>query len=270
MRDRSVGSVVVVDGDRTVGILTERDLVRWGAAGVDPGGVEGRRVDDRPTPTCVAPDLGGAGGLRLARVPRLPPHPRRRRRPPRRHRVDARPAAGGVDPARRAPVDDRGAARARGRRSSPRPTVGDVRGLEGFYHYRAVLGRRARGQAPARGRVVPAVRGPPADRRRSGRRSSTRSGRCARLPERVCRRCCRPSPAARRRSWRACAPRCRSSAPSRATGRPSTSTTPSAAATPCRCAPSIPTLITPIHRLKRGQEPIAPRTTSATAPTTCG
>src|SRR5688572_21466706 len=37
MRDASVGSVVVVDGDRPIGILTERDLVRWGAAGVDPG-----------------------------------------------------------------------------------------------------------------------------------------------------------------------------------------------------------------------------------------
>src|SRR5688572_14692988 len=38
MRDGKVGSVVVVDGDRPIGILTERDLVRWGAAGVDPGG----------------------------------------------------------------------------------------------------------------------------------------------------------------------------------------------------------------------------------------
>ena len=35
MREQSVGSVVVVDGDRAVGILTERDLVRHAAAGVD-------------------------------------------------------------------------------------------------------------------------------------------------------------------------------------------------------------------------------------------
>src|SRR5205807_2050120 len=35
MDDRKVGSVVVVDGTRPVGILTERDLVRVGAAGVD-------------------------------------------------------------------------------------------------------------------------------------------------------------------------------------------------------------------------------------------
>jgi CBS domain-containing protein len=35
MCDHSVGSVVVVDGERAIGILTERDLVRFGAAGVD-------------------------------------------------------------------------------------------------------------------------------------------------------------------------------------------------------------------------------------------
>ena len=38
MRAQGVGSVVVVDGDRPVGILTERDLVRLAAAGTDPGG----------------------------------------------------------------------------------------------------------------------------------------------------------------------------------------------------------------------------------------
>ena len=35
MQERKVGSVVVVDGQRAIGILTERDLVRVGAAGVD-------------------------------------------------------------------------------------------------------------------------------------------------------------------------------------------------------------------------------------------
>ena len=33
MNDRTVGSVVVVDGTRPVGILTERDVVRLAAAG---------------------------------------------------------------------------------------------------------------------------------------------------------------------------------------------------------------------------------------------
>ena len=37
MRERRVGSVVVVDGMSPVGILTERDLVRFTAAGADVG-----------------------------------------------------------------------------------------------------------------------------------------------------------------------------------------------------------------------------------------
>lgn len=36
MRDRKVGSVVVIDGGRPSGILTERDLVRFAASGGDP------------------------------------------------------------------------------------------------------------------------------------------------------------------------------------------------------------------------------------------
>ena len=58
------GSVVVVDGERPIGILTERDLVRFGAAGAAAAGHEGQRVDDRAEPDCVAPDAVGAGGVR--------------------------------------------------------------------------------------------------------------------------------------------------------------------------------------------------------------
>jgi len=36
MRDHKVGSVVVVDGRRPIGILTERDLVKIAAGGADP------------------------------------------------------------------------------------------------------------------------------------------------------------------------------------------------------------------------------------------
>src|SRR5688572_27924046 len=36
MAERGVGSVVVVDGGRPIGILTERDLLRAAAAGADP------------------------------------------------------------------------------------------------------------------------------------------------------------------------------------------------------------------------------------------
>ena len=134
MRDRGVGSVVVVDGDRPIGILTERDLVRWSAAAVDPGG---SKVAEWMTgdPDCVAPELSvqeafaalsshgyrhipvvDAGRLAgiismrdLLRVASIQPvvHP---------STIEAPPGLEGVIVAE--------------------TEVGDVRGLEGFYHYR--------------------------------------------------------------------------------------------------------------------------------------
>ena len=55
MHDVAVGSVVVVDGGSPVGILTERDLIRSTAAGADP---DGDRVSTwmTPDPDCVALD----------------------------------------------------------------------------------------------------------------------------------------------------------------------------------------------------------------------
>src|SRR5437868_4601825 len=40
MRDHSVGSMLVVDGSRLIGILTERDLVRFAASGTDASTVK--------------------------------------------------------------------------------------------------------------------------------------------------------------------------------------------------------------------------------------
>ena len=134
MRDNGVGSLVVVDGDRPVGILTERDLVRWGAAGVDPGG---SKVAEWMTadPDTVAPGLSvqeaydalashgyrhipvvdgarlvGIVSMRdLLKVASIQPvvHP---------STIEAPPGLEGVVVAE--------------------TEVGDVRGLEGFYHYR--------------------------------------------------------------------------------------------------------------------------------------
>src|SRR5438874_3198561 len=56
MRDRGVGSVVVVaDGDRCIGILTERDLIRFSAVGGDSAGT---KVSEWMTsdPDTVSPD----------------------------------------------------------------------------------------------------------------------------------------------------------------------------------------------------------------------
>jgi citrate synthase len=55
MREQGVGSVVVVDGDRPVGILTERDLVRMGAAGAAPTDLVA--VWMTADPDSVAPDV---------------------------------------------------------------------------------------------------------------------------------------------------------------------------------------------------------------------
>jgi citrate synthase len=138
MRDRSVGSVVVVDGTlegkRAIGILTERDLVRFGASGADASGT---KVSEWMTedPDCVAPELPvhdaystlsehgyrhipvvdgdelvGVVSMRdLMRVAQIQPvvHP---------STIEAPPGLEGVIVAE--------------------TSVGDVRGLEGFYHYR--------------------------------------------------------------------------------------------------------------------------------------
>ena len=134
MNERAVGSVVVVDGDRPIGILTERDMVRLAASGPAAAGVP---VSELMTadPDCVQPGesvqealvtlsergyrhipvvdggaLVGIVSLRdLMRLAQIQPvvHP---------GQIEAPPGLEGVIVAE--------------------TEVGDVRGLEGFYHYR--------------------------------------------------------------------------------------------------------------------------------------
>ncbi len=134
MAERRVGSVIVVDGSRPIGILTERDLVRFGASGAEGSGT---KVSEWMTadPDCVGPGLSvqeaftslaehgyrhipvvdsgelvGVVSLRdLMRVASIQPvvHP---------SNIEAPPGLEGVIVAE--------------------TSVGDVRGLEGFYHYR--------------------------------------------------------------------------------------------------------------------------------------
>ena len=128
-----VGSVVVVDDDRAVGILTERDLVRIAAVGrraretvadwmtADPDSV-GPDVDAttafaslaehgyRHIPVVDDGQLVGIVSMRdLMRIAQIQPADA-----PRARRADAGSRVS----------------------SSPRRRIGDVRGLEGFYHYR--------------------------------------------------------------------------------------------------------------------------------------
>jgi citrate synthase len=134
MVERRVGSVIVVDGLRPIGILTERDLVRFGASGAEGPGT---KVSEWMTedPDCVGPEepvqeafaslaahgyrhipvvedgeLVGVVSMRdLMRVASIQPvvHP---------STIEAPPGLEGVIVAE--------------------TSVGDVRGLEGFYHYR--------------------------------------------------------------------------------------------------------------------------------------
>lgn len=134
MNERTVGSAVVVDGRRPIGILTERDVMRMAAAGPASAGL---KVAECMTedPDCVASDrsvqeafasltergyrhipvvdddeLVGIVSLRdLMRVAQIQPvvHP---------GQIEAPPGLEGVIVAE--------------------TEVGDVRGREGFYHYR--------------------------------------------------------------------------------------------------------------------------------------
>ena len=80
MRDAGVGSVVVVDStQRAVGILTERDLVRFAAAG---DAARATKVSEWMTedPATVGPDVPVGEAFAVALRARLPPHPGGRRR----------------------------------------------------------------------------------------------------------------------------------------------------------------------------------------------
>jgi len=132
MREHRVGSVIVVDGKRPVGILTERDMVRFAASGADASTA---KVSEWMTenPDTVSPDeevadayvslaehgyrhipvvangeVAGIVSMRdIMKVAQI--------RPVETHR-DAPKGLEGVVVAE--------------------TSIGDVRGLEGFYHYR--------------------------------------------------------------------------------------------------------------------------------------
>ncbi len=133
MRERRVGSVVAVDGSRPVGILTERDLVRFTASGGDAGtalvhewmtaspdsiapGVDVVTAfaslsehGYRHIPVVEADELVGIVSMRdLMRIAQIQPAEHLAHEIPR--------GLEGVVVAE--------------------TTIGDVRGLEGFYHYR--------------------------------------------------------------------------------------------------------------------------------------
>ena len=93
MSEHGVSSLLVMDGERLAGIITDRDLrTRVLAAGVDPGG-GGDRGDDRRPGDRRGRRARLRGAARDDRSAHPPPADRRRRRPAGRHRHHDRPAA---------------------------------------------------------------------------------------------------------------------------------------------------------------------------------
>jgi citrate synthase len=133
MAERKVGSVVVVDGLRPIGILTERDLIRFASAGADPTGT---KVSEWMTedPDCIAPDLEvaeawvglGEHGYRHMPVVRGD------------ELVGIVSMRDLVRIAQIRPVEGTFTDVPRGLKGVvvTETEIGDVRGLEGFYHYR--------------------------------------------------------------------------------------------------------------------------------------
>ena len=138
--------------------------------------------------------------------------------------------------------------------------LGDVRGERGLLPLPPVLRRRAGRDAHARGRLVPAVRGPAARRRRARPRSPPRSRRCATLPGRGR----DAAPGDRRGAGGGPLDGLRTAlsllgARARPAPRSSTSTPTQRAAR--RAAPGavVPTILAALHRLRPGPRAVEPR-----------
>jgi citrate synthase len=133
MRDRAVGSVVVVDGNRPIGILTERDLIRFAASGAD---TTATKVSEWMT---SQPDTLGPG-VEVAEAWRSLAEHDYRHIPV----VDGDELVGIVSMrdlmriAQIRPVEGSFTDVPRGLKGVivTETEIGDVRGLEGFYHYR--------------------------------------------------------------------------------------------------------------------------------------
>jgi len=133
MREKRVGSVVVVQDDKPVGILTERDMIRIAAAGADTSRAH---VSEwmTPNPDSVAPGVPAAEAFAS-----LSEHGYRHIPV-----VDGTQLVGLVSMrdlmriAQVQPVERPAAEVPKGLEGVvvADTTIGDVRGLEGFYHYR--------------------------------------------------------------------------------------------------------------------------------------
>jgi citrate synthase len=133
MAERKVGSVVVVESDRVVGIFTERDLVRCASESVDSASVP---VSEwmTPNPDTVAPDMTAADAFRS-----LSEHGYRHIPVVEDGRLDGIVSMRDLMRiAQITPVETVAADVPKGLEGLEvaETELGDVRGKEGFYHYR--------------------------------------------------------------------------------------------------------------------------------------
>ena len=254
MEEAGTGSVVVTEGTKVAGILTERDLLRAASAAADPGG-EPVRLWMTTGPDVLSPDEEASAGMGEPHPPPLPPPARGRPRRARGGGLDPRPArlgpaAAGGRARRRRPAGSRGRGGRRDlRRGRPR------RG--GLLPLPPVPGGGAGGAAVLRGRLAPAGRrGAP---RPVGRRAVRPHGRrTARAPRGAGLHA--PEPGHPRRAPRRPAHRgLGDRVPSWSGSPPSTSTRPRCACQALRLGAVVPTVLAAAHRLRRGEKPVPPR-----------
>ena len=133
MHQHKVGSVIVVDGDRPIGILTERDLVRFAASGIDGNSA---KVGEwmTPEPDTIAPDEEVTQSFRHLLEKNYRHFP-----------VVSGGKLAGIVSARDLmrisqirPITPAGFEAPKGLEGVVvgETEIGDVRGMEGFYHYR--------------------------------------------------------------------------------------------------------------------------------------
>ena len=132
MREHRVGAVVVVDGDRPIGILTERDLVRFAASGADAAGTKVSEWMTEEPDTVTADEDAAEAFHALAE-----------------HGYRHIPVVAGAALTGIVSMRDLMAIAQIGPVDAPRglqgvvvaeTAVGDVRGEEGFFHYRQYSG----------------------------------------------------------------------------------------------------------------------------------
>ena len=265
MDRRQIGSVVVTERSAILGILTERDLLRAAAERVDAANEPVRRwMTSEPDVLGQDDEVGVAwSGLTHHHYRHLPV-------------VDGDELVGMVSirdlltVAQIRPAGEIGTETPRGLEGVvvAQTSVGDVRGQEGFFHYRQYSADGAGRPAVVRGRLAAAVRRQAARPTEAGRFAEETASLAPASRGRASDSCPRWPRTAPRST--PCAPASRPSVPSSDGGRATTSATRSCGPRRCGCARRSPPCSPPSTASDRATSPCDLVPTSPSPPTTCG